>query len=108
MPIEKRTQEDQARIDRHMAAYECQLATCKFMHMPASDVCEKSLACGQPENCPGFNPEHLVRVARADSGEIYASRTEMRAYLDETLGWFKTKREAKNFIDKLSPRAGAA
>ena len=108
MPAENLTAEGQARLDRHMKAYDCAMATCKYISFPRSEECEKGLVCGQPDSCPGFNPEHLVRVARADSGEVYYSRTEVREYLDETLGWFTSKHEAQAFIDKHFPRAGAA
>jgi len=96
---EKLTPEGQKKLEAHMRAFDCSLATCRHMPMPKSDECEMHLPCGRPEDCPGFDPEYLVRVARADSGEVYASRTDIREYLDDTLGWFKTQREAQAFIE---------
>ena len=99
--LEELTEEDMAKFTHHMAAFECSLATCKYMHMPDSDVCEKGLPEGKPEECPSFNPEGLVRAARTSSGETYARRVAFGEYRDETLGWFKTMKEANVFIASL-------
>ena len=92
-----------AEMDEQMAAYECRLATCE--HCVRKDgrlVCAKNLRTGDPDSCEGFVPVWFVRLARRDDGSLYCSRTEMREYLDETIGWFARMSVAKQEMETLS------